>query len=628
MAITFGASLITAAGVGYAGYETAQPGAPRRQQMSSALGAVGFGIGLMVGYPGLGSVIGSLLGNLLFQGEVKKIEIPEDKNDLFTPQSKVSSNVVIPLGFGVYHCIGNIVDFTIVRDYSWYNTLGDLPQRDERDYTIALGISANPAKIVQASIGGFNFHDSNIMFHEEFPNGGRASRPEIAMGFYDMYQKTTETHYRTWDTDWVVLFDEYNHLRFHCVGSHNDWATAEEMAEHIDVYIHKKVNGQVSVKKLEASDWTVTDLWRRYYEVDVPPGEYKFTYSYDNWFEDRVVSLNIWIIDSDWVNLENWIYACNWLILNFSDEELAPETSDFDLILDQGESNPIAGLKSYLTNDEWGLGIPEEKLHTTSFDALQVVCDAASPKLTFNGLFTSQSTPQDIINQFLIVSKAMMVYSEGKLKLVEDKFSMPTKSFEESNTLQNTFQYAQRDTNAMISRFKLDFEDSEHNYIVRSILFDDPDLIEKIGIKDTSKFLTGVNTEEQATDIGRYVFRTLRQPNVPGDMVEVIRPVVQYGDVMRVIDLQEQENGDIQVSMVSYFPDDEIIVISTEDEFREGTFVDCEIANVEDGEVSSNGGWVLPEFEMITTATPLVTAGVADIDEEMITSATVEITVV
>ena len=150
----------------------------------------------------------------------------------------------------------------------------------------------------------------------------------------------------------------------------------------------------------------------------------------------------------------------------------------------------------------------------------------------------------------------------------------------------------------MISRLKVDFEDSEHDYVVRSVLLDDLTLIDKIGIKETSQFLTGVNTETQAADIGAYLFRNLRQPSTaiwrasindadiePGDIVEVIRPAVQYGQVFRAVGISEQENNEIQISGVAFFPEDERLMLTTEDDFRAGILNNVEISRVEDGEV-------------------------------------------
>lgn len=633
---SYKALAIAGAGAGFAGRETARAGRPGRQGMAVGLGALGLGVGMMFGAPTIGMAIGTGIANLFFQDKRKQITPPKEKNVLLSPQSLVSSNTVIPLGFGTFQSVGNIFDFKTQRTYHYAQAVGDDPISDDDDsqYFIAIGIALNPTSISKASIGDLPFLDNIVVSQELFKDGGRSRYPDSAQSKY----RATLINMAVpgnWDTGWVQVFSSTSYIYLQVTyGVKN----VDDAINNIDVYISKKISGEVTVTHLEYADWNQgTAQQIRYYE-DVVEGEYKISISTEFYYQDNVFNFYIYIIDNGIpttpnyglfytdlgpLNLTNWNFQCNYLAMKFDNDNFAPENSDFEFLCNQGQTNPITILKSYLTNNEWGLGIPDDKIDTATFDALEATCTTEGR--TFNGLFTSQTSPSDIITQFLITAKALMVYSEGKFKLIEDKFSEPTKTFEESNTIVDSFQYTQKDVNAMVSRLKVDFEDSENDYKVRSILLDDLSMIDKIGIKDTSQFLMGVNTETQAADIGAYLFRNLRQPNTatwkvsindadvePGDMVEVIRPAMQYGSVFRVVDIQEESNDEIQMSGIAYFPDDEIITITTEDDFRVGSFVECAISRMEDGEVLSVAGYPLPEFIMGMIGLPDVVGGDGD----------------
>lgn len=646
--------------------------------------AAGAGIGFFLGGPvwakkglSLGFSTGIAIGAYLDREKSAKINIPDKKKTLLSPSTLVSSNVPIPLGFGTFYSAGNILDFLIQRAYfhsTWRDPDPNNIPDDVRTYWIATGISANPAEISSGKIGKKSFIDSIDVTTEFFPNGGKSKIPVSAQSSYSKtFRYPGVANFpNSWDTDWVRVFSDTSLLLLRYEVAAN--ITLEWVLVHSDVWIYTRIDGVETSRKLTTSDFTEdpndsVDHIVTFYE-EVTAGEYRITFTLEdlerNDHDDLKKYLLNWIgvacfirdnfiienpteytdtfeyTDLGATLLDGWVFQSNWFAMKFCDDYFNPDDSTLELVYDQGDENPIRNLQAYMTNLDWGLKIPESKIDTSSFDTQIARC--TTDGLTFNGLFTSQTSPSDIIKQFLITAKALMVYSQGKFKLIEDTFATPSKSFEESNTLTESFQYTRKDIGSMISRLKVDFEDSEHSYIVRSVLLDSPTLFEKIGIKETSQFLTGVNTETQAKDIGAYLFRNVRQPGSvvlkasindadiePGQMFEAIRPAVQYGGVFRAVEIQEDQKDDIQIAGVAYFPEDEEIVISTEDDFRRGTLstpgeTEASITRIEDGEVYGSGGAADTEFTMEMGAEADVYTG-AGLSSELEMYAVVGITV-
>ena len=585
-------------------------------------------IGFAIGYPGLGFTLGSTIDSLAFKERIREEEIPDEKNKLLTPASLVSSNVPIPLGFGTFKTAGNILDFQIDRDYL-YDESHSTPERtNEYEYFFAVGISQNSADFESGRLGNRAFEDGDLVEIEFLPEGGKSTFPESGQSSYIVKSEDGEyPTFRNWNTDWIHFFSSnkstiYFYFR---ILTYSKW-TGSKIKDNLELEIRFKGDTEETYD-INSVDTFVRTLYQvgalSYSEVFISKElsgagdvvlDLKFTedfrtdcyYFNFNCLDNTTVTYSkgypwdkmvITETDEGSFDTAKWAFQCNWFAMKFSTEDLDPDNSNFELFFDQGETNPITNLQNYLTNTEWGLSIPEDKIDTSSFNTMIARCTAESR--TFNGLFTSQTDPSEIINSFTRIAQVLPVFSQNEFKLIEDTFTSPAKNFEESNTIADSFQYTRKDVNSMISRLKLDFEDSEHDYAVRSVLLDDVDLFDKIGIKDTSQFQAGVNTEIQAETVGTYLFRNMRQPNTailktsindadiePGDMYEIIRPVIQHGAVYRAVEVSEESNDEIQVAGVSYFLEEETIEINTEDDFRAGTFNDTKIIHLEDGAVT------------------------------------------
>ena len=583
---------------------------------------IGLAVGTYFGKPGLGFTIGATVDQLLWKERTRKRKVPDQKNFELTPETLVTSNAPVPLGFGKFFSTGNILDFVIERNYSYVYT-GEASET--LVYFIAVGVSANSAEVKSAEMGGLSFFKSTNVFTQFLPEGGKAELSFHGSDYFNPNQAQSE-YKSEWyvlqadlpaslDTGWTYVFSDTSFLLVRFSGQ----SSIDELSDFLDnteVFLFSKIQGRETSTKLEATDWywDAANRLAVFYR-EVTSGWYRFTFSFRPWIRDKYYRFGVFIGDNRKVddpyspagpiftdlgktNL-NWAFQCNWFLLRFSDQDFKPENSNFRLTYDQGETNPVRALRSYLTNSDWGLAIPEEKIDSASWTEAANRCDEQG--WTFNGLFTSQSDPSEIILDFVQIAQAFLVYSQNKFKMVPDVFSTPVKTFQNENIIQDSFQLTKKGIDSSISRLKLDFEDSEHSYAVRSILLDDLELIEKIGIKESSQFLTGVNTKTQAETVGRYLFRSLRQPFTvtfkvsindadiePGDLIEIIKPELQFGGVFRIVEVSEEPEGEIQVSGVSFFLESEVIEISGEDDFREGTFKGTKIIQIEDGAVTTS----------------------------------------
>ena len=544
----------------------------------------GVGVGYFLGSPSVGFMLGGVLDALIWKPLKRRIEIPDQKNSLLSPETLVSSNVPLAMGFGSFFSAGNILDYAIERTYE-YSTGWDPAERtNTRVYNIAIGISVNPAEIVDGTMGELSFIDNTVVTYEPYPEGGHSILPGENSSDYVAHFIQGDDWPGSWDTEWVHCFCQRGYADYY-VSAFGPVVTVEKIMKNLEVFVHIKIDGEETIKKLESSDWIAHGADHfRYYVTITDSQDIRITW--ENETDDHPFNLSVGIFDGlagGQVD-DSWVFQCNWFAIQFNDDYFDPENSDFALVCNTGEDNAITNLQNYMTDINWGLRIPSDKLNTPSFATM--VALAESEGYTFNGLFTSQSDPSDVISTFLRTSKALMVYSQNEFKIIADVFTTPTKTFQESNTIADSFQFTRKDTDSVISRLKVDFEDSEHGYAVRSVLLDSPVLFERIGIKDTSQFLTGVNTEAQALDIGDYLFRNLRLPNTvtfatsindadvePGDLFVLGRPNIQYGGVFRVAEIQEESNTEIQITGVSHFLEDEIITLSTEDDLEMGRFI-------------------------------------------------------
>jgi hypothetical protein len=581
----------------------------RSEHISVVGAAAGAAIGTILGgqtWTGarIGFALGSVAGDLFFQERRREIEVPDEKNAILSPSTQITSNIPIPLGFGAFFSAGNILDFAIERTYSYDNWEPD-EIVDQRTYFIATGVSINPATIRMGLIGGLSFLNNPLVEQEFFPEGGKSRYPDRAQSVFSFrcmeYSDRLDDSPGSFDTDWVRIFGppgwrEVGDSSMVYISLSAD-VTDEEFAEAFEVTVYRRIGGKETTQRLTLDDWSITDhyfhLWS---EENVEVGDYRITYEITEELRGKTSGLYIYIQDNDVVTLNNWAFQCNWFALKFSDDDFGPEDSTFYLEFDQGNSNPITGLETYMTNLEFGIKIADRKIDQTSFDALRATCDSEGRE--FNGLYTSQISARDIIEQFLWTAKALMVFSGEKFYLIEDVFNQPSKTFQESNTIEDSTQFSLGSVESSVSRLQISFEDSERNHVVRSVLLDDEELIDKIGIQNSSQNLIGVNTEAQALDIGAYLFRRMRQPGTlvlkasindldlePGTFIEVIRPALQTGEILQVMEIQEEPNEEIQISGIRYFLDDERITWTTEDDFRSGTLSDVEITREEDGEV-------------------------------------------
>ena len=103
-------------------------------------------------------------------------------------------------------------------------------------------------------------------------------------------------------------------------------------------------------------------------------------------------------------------------------------------------NNPALIIRHYLTSD-YGLGLTDDEIDSTSFEASANTCDetvtnadsSTSSKYTCGGMIELGKTPMDIISQLLTSCVGVLVFEQGKYKLHAGATSSSVKTFTEDN---------------------------------------------------------------------------------------------------------------------------------------------------------------------------------------------------
>ena len=118
--------------------------------------------------------------------------------------------------------------------------------------------------------------------------------------------------------------------------------------------------------------------------------------------------------------------------------------------IERYSNNPALCIRDYLENSTYGRGIDSSLIDTTSFNAAADYCDetvdfeqtvddvysvVTQKRYTLNGVVNTAESNMAVLEKMLTSCRGSLIFSGGKYKLILDKPTTPTLTFDESNIM-------------------------------------------------------------------------------------------------------------------------------------------------------------------------------------------------
>ncbi len=230
--------------------------------------------------------------------------------------------------------------------------------------------------------------------------------------------------------------------------------------------------------------------------------------------------------------------------------------------------NPVGIIYKLLTDEMFGLGIPSEYLDTDSFDTANTFC--VNNGYTYNIALINQKAIGDVIGNILLSTRLMMVYSQGKYKLVADEDSASIKTIDKDHIIRNEdgslqFSHQYISLGEIPDKLIVKWKDPSANYTYSDILFETN---AEIKTKQEVLFLEGVTNENQAREVGYLYWNRLQEMawvckfrvgiqdlNLePGDILTLDLPDLNITNrKVRIISIEEADNEEYIISAMYHY---------------------------------------------------------------------------
>ena len=194
--------------------------------------------------------------------------------------------------------------------------------------------------------------------------------------------------------------------------------------------------------------------------------------------------------------------------------------------IERFSNNPALCIRNYLENDTYGRGIDSSLIDTTSFNAAADYCDetvafeqtvddvyseVSQKRYTLNGVVNTAESNMAVLEKMLTSCRGSLIFSGGKYKLIIDKPTTPTLTFDESNIMPD-YEIILSGKETLANKVQAEFFDPEREWqsnfaIVESALYKnfDNDLLlqKKIELPFTANMLTAKYIANQSLKISR-----------------------------------------------------------------------------------------------------------------------------
>jgi predicted phage tail protein len=202
-------------------------------------------------------------------------------------------------------------------------------------------------------------------------------------------------------------------------------------------------------------------------------------------------------------------------------------TGAFNGSLSSGYSdNPVWCLWDLLTNERYGMNVPEEQLDVYSFYSIGQYCDqlvnnglgGTEPRHTLNAYIQNRGGAYEILQGLLSVFQGQIYLANGSLILVQDAPKTSSYIFSPANVITEAddsgrvtkppFNYETTDVNTRYNSVLVSWDDPNEFYETKTELVEDSENIETYGYTPTEVTAFGCTSRGQAHRLGRWVLYT------------------------------------------------------------------------------------------------------------------------
>jgi len=314
-------------------------------------------------------------------------------------------------------------------------------------------------------------------------------------------------------------------------------------------------------------------------------------------------------------------------------------------------NNPSACIRDFLTNDIYGLGIPESWIDDTSFGSVSEYCDTdiddgasgTENRFELDIAIDARRPALDILNDMLATFGGFLSVTGEKIKLeVEKGAGVAAQAFDMDNIISGSFGYSKFSKDDLPNRVMVQYVDPEKEWVKIYAMAEDKvdqDKREALAlgrnIVEKRVSLLGITRFSQASRMARrYLYlaaycSTLCSFKVgvdsifcePGDIIAVTHDVSGWSSKMfRILSMEEDEKDTISIACREYnasiYDDNFGSVIETIDdppianEFEPVTDVSS-LTAIEDGYTDEDGTYVA-EIDVGWTAPTDITRELLD----------------
>lgn len=232
--------------------------------------------------------------------------------------------------------------------------------------------------------------------------------------------------------------------------------------------------------------------------------------------------------------------------------------------------NPAWIIYDFLTNERYGVGLPEKSLDMDAFETAALYCDAlvdGEPRYTLDYAIDSQKPAIDHLQDMLACFGGYIVCDE-KIRLLIEGPEVVSKEITGDNIVKGSFQWWQKSSDDTYNRVTVQWTDPDQGYEqVTSVYQDEADIALR-GIVEQSYTLKGITRKTQADRRGTDLLRqSMNNVDLCSFNLGLKDSDVEIGDVLRVkfsryqgwenrlvrvVSLSEDDAGIIQVSCIQY----------------------------------------------------------------------------
>lgn len=218
-------------------------------------------------------------------------------------------------------------------------------------------------------------------------------------------------------------------------------------------------------------------------------------------------------------------------------------------------NNPAWVLYDMCINNRYGLGDFLSQSNLDKFDFYEfaqyndeLVPDGkggTEPRFTFNGVLQTAQDAIDVLNAIASNFRAMLYWRSGGVTVVQDSPKDVKQIVAPANVEGGKFNYSSQALSASHSVANISWNDPEDNYRLSIAVYEDRELIRKLGYKKSDIAAIGVTSQSQALRLGKNIIETERVSTdtvsysagwdhfdtgsggvIPGDIVAVMDPKI------------------------------------------------------------------------------------------------------